>query len=834
MSLVLLGTISFILLIWCLTGSVHWATAMTTSGFAVILGGIVMVLGALNDRHKLNNAYWAKNLDIQRFHGFGALGWMLLAMMVLTVISLMPMPLGLIEILSPKSAAIYAESWQLTGIDAGWGRLTAASGKTAFALWMLIGFFGVYLCAMRLGSTRQRVSRISHVMVIVGSIFIALLLLKLIGHPVSFGQSGAQAAWHIGLPVNANHLSSVMVMFSLMALGASLSKRHRNSHARRAMWILVYLVFGVTTLMLKSRGAILAWGLGHLVIIAMYLGAIRQMKWQTGAFVMGGMAVVFALTLVISAPTISSIAQEYEETYIVFDSDEVWDVSESSATKKLSKTQLYGDFIPMVKDWGVSGTGRSAFGDIYPAYQGFAFLKRFRHAENEYFELILEYGWLGGMLCILLGIVGIILWIRCFWKASDESKFFIGCLAAVIAVLIQNVFDFGLRYWTVGMPFWIACGLLESRRLRWKFGKSGKDTEATAKSVNVEHNAGVVIWMVAIIVAAIFSTTAIEGQTEVELKQLQKYATQEKCVQNLAIRPASTDVRKIMGFAEIEKAGALKNIEQKKQHWANARQWLESAHAAAPRDAQTSLHLAKVCLVLDDLDCATTHFFKTIENNPKLRALVMYEMAGMHPESLVLPSDASSRASLVGALSERGMHDTALQLVHKLPDNPQNTVERTSLLCRIYQSIDFMEGCDAAVEALSDIPESLTHLNLKAQYLIRHQEWETLFKLYESVEKTYQDSREYWRQRLYHSVFYGKHRSPEWYHAAIPQIFWRHRQVSNSDKIWRFDDAYCGAFYALEMKQFSRAIRDANTALSIKPRHKGAQNILKEAEKRQK
>lgn len=853
---VLLAIIVLMMLIWVATGGVHWGTAAVMSIWAVMLGSAVSVLGALKAQKKLNGAYWAEKLEIRRFHGFGALGWMLLVMMLMTMVSLVPLPLGLLEVLSPAAADWYREAWQIAGMDKEWGRLTAAGGRTAFALWMLVGFFGVYWGAVRLGGTRQRVTRISHVLSAMGGLFVAMMGLRFVGYPISLGETGAQSPWHIGLPVNVNHLSGVMLMLTLMALGGILTKRHRNTHARRALWGFLYLVFGVTVVMLKSRGAILALGLGHLMVIGLYFAVSRQIKWKTGLAMAGGLGLILAAVLVISAPTIGQIVEEYEATEIVFEAS-TDDLQAVDAPKSISKTQIYADLWPMARDWGRAGIGRSAFNDVYPQYQGFGFAKRFRHAENEWLETWLEYGWLGGLLCLVLGTIGIFKLVRMVGKQQQESKLTIGILAALLAVSIQNLFDFGLRYWTVGFLFWLFCGVLESRRQRWQYGKIEQDKAEISQRLQIEYGLGMGIWAAAIVTSLFTASLAVDGLTESGLKQLQNTPEFTICAQNMVVRPGSPEVRKIMGFDELKQSKNINPMPENKgnlaetgtetqqaassphQHWLAARHWLESAHAKAPRQGQISLHLAKTCLALGDLECATKHFQRAIQNTPRLRELAMYEIAGMPENWIQMPEDAVSRESLIRALKERQRFDVASQLISAWT-NPQFDVEHAKLMCIVYESIGFIEGCHTLVENLGDLPVTgdlsvtLNYLNLKTQYMIRHEDWENLFKLYETTEKILQTQREYWRNRLYHSVFYGKHRSPEWYHNAVPSIFWRYRQISDGDKQWRFDDAYCGAFYAFEMDQISRAVRDAKAALSIKPHHKGAQNILKEAEKRQK
>ena len=88
----------------------------------------------------------------------------------------------------------------------------------------------------------------------------------------------------------------------------------------------------------------------------------------------------------------------------------------------------------------------------------------------------------------------------------------------------------------------------------------------------------------------------------------------------------------------------------------------------------------------------------------------------------------------------------------------------------------------------------------------------------------------YWERRLYASVFLGQINGDEWYQTKVPAILARYRQLGSVSKRWKFFSEYYDAQYALNLGQYSRAIRSAKQALALRPEHRGAAGVLRAAE----
>ena len=114
--------------LWAFCSGIHWADAFGITILAIIGASIVLFA-----QHPIFSRL-TKSPDrallysyLTPFQGFGPLGWMLIFMILLSLCSIIPLPLSILSVLSPKSAALYAESDTLAnlGNSSTWGYLTS-------------------------------------------------------------------------------------------------------------------------------------------------------------------------------------------------------------------------------------------------------------------------------------------------------------------------------------------------------------------------------------------------------------------------------------------------------------------------------------------------------------------------------------------------------------------------------------------------------------------------------------------------------------------------------------------------------------------------------------
>lgn len=460
--------------VWGLTGGVHYGSAFVLGILCILTWGFVEYSSGEYFKRRIFTE--TSCFCIAPYRGMGILGWGLLLMIGVTLVTLIPLPDAVLSFLSPMAWKLYGEVHALLG-EEGWGYLTASRGRTLYGLFHLCGFFAVYTVFLRLGESQRFLRHFGHMLALMGGIGAVWVLSCHFGVPLSFGATGTHSAFHIGRVANANHASGVFVLLSLCALGAIFNKRHQEAWARRGLWAFLYVIFGVCVIVLQSRAALFSWLFGHVFFACFEIMRRRECRIRFVLGVLCGLFVVSAVAGGLASSSLTAIQNEMAETALSFDGEEV---SENGLT---SKTQIYGDFPAILRDWPM-GIGRSSFGDVYPAYQSFWYAKRFRHVENEYLELILEYGLFFGILFVVLFLVSLVRW---GFKASRESEadeIVVGLVCGLAAIGLQNGFDFGLRYWTVGFVFFASAGVVDGRFRRFQYGRKRRNAGVLASNLD--------------------------------------------------------------------------------------------------------------------------------------------------------------------------------------------------------------------------------------------------------------------------------------------------------------------------------------------------------------
>lgn len=839
LSAILYGLLTLVVL----TGGVHYGTALIICGLGIGVGVVAASFKrfgqAKPNDEQVYGALVAKQ-ERQLFWGFGPIGWMILAMCLATALTLIPMPVGLLQLLSPASADVYREAANLMDAPQGWAYLTVSSSKTAFALWHLLGFFAVYFTASQVYWHRRAIRKAYRFFWIPAGILAMLIVIRFaFNYDVNLGHGGQAAFGTLGLAANHNHVSALLIIFSLTALGSFSGQRRdtSGSFGKRAVWLLIYVFFSILLVMLQSRAAIFAWALGHLFMLMTYLIRRERQKRLRLVAIVSAFGIFLVAAFYFSADKINEIKTELSVEQSFFSENMTQDDNSVLATS-FEKTQIWPDIWTMSKDWQGFGYGRSAFSEIYPAYQGFAFEKRFRHAENEYLEILVEYGFIWGSVCLLLGFWGIVRLTRMRSDYYEDRCVGLGMLSGVVAVLFQNVFDFNLRYWTAGFLVLLVLGLLHGRSayLIWLTEKETPKFISKEKLRKFEFYLGAGLFLFALVVALVSLPKAVEGIKESTLTDLRYAAMEgvpnlgnsELVSEALALHPASADLRRYVGMAYINVAQGKIDPEFRQKQIALALPWLESAHRRAPRDADIALTLGKTLEALGDAKGAAKHYIASAKNDRYNRSLAMREAARLSLENF---SDIEQEPkyialALVREFIARKRYPEAFELLDRLAVAGYKQSVLDLLRCKIYRQIDFVEACETLVDALPTEIDDMAQFELKLSWWIEQKDYKKAFAAIELAEVSLANEPEYWRLRLIYSCFYGAQMGQEWYQTKLPLLFVRFKRVVAAHPRLSFDEALCEAEYARQNGHTKRAYHAAQRALKFRPKDKRALAIL--------
>lgn len=408
------------------------------------------------DRHK------------ERFGGEGlprAVKILLAVFLVISAVQILPLPPGVVKILSPRAAAIYqglARDGLAAWAGRGWWTLSLAPGLSAGKLILMIcyGIFGFLL--LKTVRSRKRIEILVLVM-IASALFQAFygMAQTFSGNEMIFGyQKQYNIGSVTGTYVNRNHFAGLMEMIFPLSLGYVLAKARYFQMEKGLTWRQKFLWFGQENLQLslllglgtvfiavglifsKSRSGVLIFAV--LVVMAgAAIGSWRELS-EDGGESGGGagrkrksrskgiLRLVFAAVLGAAlwigiGPVIARFAE--------------LDLAEEGRRTFIRNT------VEMIGDFPAAGTGKGSYLYTYPMYKKIDDGTQLSYTHNDYLELTAENGIVAGA-CLIGAGAWLFVFLAGMWRRRRNNfakGIGLGALLGILAIFIHGFTDFNLQ-----------------------------------------------------------------------------------------------------------------------------------------------------------------------------------------------------------------------------------------------------------------------------------------------------------------------------------------------------------------------------------------------------
>ena len=449
--------------------------------------------------------------------------------LAISVLQILPLPQGVVNILSPRAAAIYRGMARdgLAGWDTrSWWTLSLSPLLSAGELVLLVcyGFFGFLV--LRTVRTRGRIEIFVLVM-IASALFQAFY-----GMAETFSGSetifGLQKRYNMGSVtgtyVNRNHFAGFMEMIFPLSLGYLLAKakyflmEKGLSWRQRILWfsqesLQWSLLFGLGTAFIgialvfaKSRSGVLIF-LVTVILAAAALGSWRDLSDRADERrrLRGVVRLVFAAVLAAALWLgIGPVLERFTEL----------DISKEGRRTFISNT------FDMARGFPWAGTGKGSFVYAYPMYKKVDTGYMLSYAHNDYLESTAENGFIAGG-CLVVAAFWLVVWLAGKWRKRRNNfakGIGLGAILGILAILIHGFTDFNFQIPANAVYFVGLCALalnLVARRGEAGEGGGGREKagEVSKAGGGVGEIAGLKPWKAlagAVLAVALFAFAAKE------------------------------------------------------------------------------------------------------------------------------------------------------------------------------------------------------------------------------------------------------------------------------------------------------------------------------------
>jgi len=380
------------------------------------------------------------------------LAWVSIAALLWTGLQLLPLPVALIGKISPVAAELRAD------LGARWAPITLDVPATTLELAKQL----TYLCALLVGCElfrRRGALRAAASLALLGC-FVAILIVahRALGAERIYGLYNLRSHPGGGLfyaPfVNGNHAASLLALAALAAAGVAVM----SEGGRRAVFSVVSAIAALATLGTTSRGGVIGLAIGALGLVTQL--AVSHYGRKRGLVLSAAVVVLLGAGGLVLGDGLRARFTQHQT---------------GATLTENQKTRGWLAAFRLANRYPITGVGRGAFEAPVALVRPTDDAVRLVFPENILCQWVAEWGYpVGlGLLATVLLLLGSLL------TRLKLDPALAGLSAGIAAVAVHELFDFGLEFPGVALPFTLALAAMvgsaegdrsERRRARPRLG----------------------------------------------------------------------------------------------------------------------------------------------------------------------------------------------------------------------------------------------------------------------------------------------------------------------------------------------------------------------------
>jgi len=387
----------------------------------------------------------------------------LLLLLGYILFQLMPLPAGLVRILSPATFSLYEETAGVLAQQA-WIPLTIHPKATLAEFFRISAYVSFYVVTVQLLAGKELLRKTVAVVIVLASLMaIAAILQKVISPDTT-------VFWFRKMPVNAtptgtyvyhNAYAGYMEMIVPVILGLFFYYRpevpYRQSLRARLIEIFnqhrtnIHVLLGFAAILITtsifvslSRGGIISLALAVVFLLVVSFNK-RKKRGST------------RLTLFIITLTLLAVGWfGWDTIFARFE-----EMRNVEGELENDRFLLWQDSTNAIQDFSLTGTGFGTFLDIYPRYRTLPGRTIVDHAHNDYIELLTDGGFVAMALVTWFLVFFLLHSYTAYGRRRDSYAIhlYTGCLSGMVALLFHSLVDFNFHIGANGLYFFFLAGL---------------------------------------------------------------------------------------------------------------------------------------------------------------------------------------------------------------------------------------------------------------------------------------------------------------------------------------------------------------------------------------
>ena len=428
------------------------------------------------------------------------------------LLQLIPMPSGIIRIISPETYNVYKETI-LIYEPLTWVSLSINKKATSMEFFRITAYAAFYVLTIQLLTKKDIFKKTITVIIVFASLlsFLGILQHILSNNRVFWLRELTQGGIPFGPYVNRNHYAGLMEMIFPLVLGLFLfykphvtyrSFREKITEIFNRPTTNIYILLGFSAILIATS-IFLTLSRSGIVSLCLSMIFFGAMVLERGTSRKRGIIIIIIFVLIVLSVGWFGWDPIFERFERIRNAE--GDISEQ-------RLVIWKDSKNIIKDFPLTGTGFGSFINIYPKYRTISGDVIADHAHNDYIELFSDGGIIAFLISAWFFLALSFKSYKVFLKRRDIYSIyvFIGSFTGIIAILIHSITDFNLHTGANGLYFFFLAGLAVSAantRLQEGFN------DTYLKRINPPSRILIISSIVILFVSLIFNVGVIVGKS---------------------------------------------------------------------------------------------------------------------------------------------------------------------------------------------------------------------------------------------------------------------------------------------------------------------------------